>query len=438
MKTLTRIAAYLTLSTLCLRAAPAETAADAIVSRGLASDPAVAASAARLLAAEAALGASAPWRASSATVQVGAKGTDASASSYSWSAQATVPLASWFSLGASGSGDLSGASSVAASATLAPFARRSTAAAAGLASARTDWTAAVRSRTLELRSDLRSLAVLDAEAALRDAELEVAGSRLALQEVLAERGEAKRSDLLSALSAQTEARLAADKARSALQDALVDLVADTGAAETELRAAAAILLEDGGEADAMDEASWLASSAALARARLEAETSASDAADALPRPDLSFKAEAGASFPSASGAGPSAGSSPGSTWSVGATLRLPLDLAYRDAAEAKAKLAQAKAAAASFSENAARLEYAARLRDVERAASSLHRTETAAQAVALGIEESRLLLSLGQRSELEAAQAAVEGLKSDWQLASARKAVQDARDALDPRFAARL
>ncbi|GAB1482211.1 hypothetical protein MASR2M78_10260 [Treponema sp.] len=126
------------------------------------------------------------------------------------------------------------------------------------------------------------------------------------------------------------------------------------------------------------------------------------------------------------------------SWSVSATLKLPLDLAFRGEAAAAKDYAQAKKVVALSSQSTARLEYRSALKSLERSQSSWEKTRAAAEAAFLALAVTRILYKLGSSSESDLKASETEGLNAVWSLAQARRTVLDAADALSANFALSL
>jgi hypothetical protein len=171
---------------------------------------------------------------------------------------------------------------------------------------------------------------------------------------------------------------------------------------------------------------WLNMSSSLIKAEMAADKAEADAKKAFPRPDISLKGDVSSVL-----SGAAAGTL---NWSAGATVKLPIDLVFRDRAEAKAESAAAKRSSARNTRVGAAAEYALKVGELSRTFASWRKAANAAESAHLAVEEAQLLYSLGRRSESELASAQAQGLRADWQAEAGRKSLLDALDVLDARF----
>jgi len=415
---------------------------DELVSRALARDPGMAQSLAQLHEAQASLSASSPWRSSSLSLQSTLKdtipappapaGSSSAGPDLTWAASASVPLAVWLSLGASVNGDDTGKSTGALSVSVAPLAIQSTEADYAYRSALVDYGSTLRSTILDIRKSLRAMRVSEAEAAWRKADLGVAETAVERAALLAERGEGGRTDLLDAIALRTEAQANYDVAVNASAAARSDAALRIGLEAPQLPDSAALEALDRNPGttapgDAMTLDQWLNMSSSLVKAEMAADKAESDAKKAVPRPDISLKGDVSSIL---------SGTSSGTlNWSVGATVKLPIDLVFRDRAEAKAESAAAKRSSARNTRISAAAEYALKVAELSRTFASWRKAANAAESARLAVEEAQLLYSLGRRSDSELASVQAQGLRADWQAEAGRKSLLDALDILDARFA---
>lgn len=409
---------------------------DEVTAIALLKDTALASAAAKLSAARAGLGAEKSWRSSSLTLQSswGAPTGESveKALSGTYGASVAVPLSHWLSLGAAVSATEGKSEGEVpegrVSVSLRPLSLPSEGADLSYRIALNSYNAVLRAAILETRSAIRSLAVVRAELAYNEAELELARSGFEAARIKSERGELGASELLGATAELIAAEVSVDALLSeeaALRD---DLALRLGIPTELLPETTALAALDktgtlsGDPGALLDREGWLAASTNYIQALLDAEGAEADSRRAQVRPDLVLSGEAAAAL---SGSNRGLGS-----WTVSASLKLPVDILYRDASSAASELAAAKARAAELARAAALNDFERKTRELARCQTTWRRSETSAAAARLVLEQAVLLRSLDRRSESELLRARADTLKAEWQTAVALKSYKDALDAL--------
>ena len=407
---------------------------DEVVSRSLSRNLDVALAALKLKNSAANLTAEPAWRSSSLGLSADTAGsldsaapsgsTPGAATGTSYGASLSIPLTDWFSFGATGTIASDGSVSSSLSATLNPFLGQTSKADMDYRSNLQSYRSTLRSAILQFRGTVRSLVVSGAELAYKKAALDAANAQYEQKQVLLSQGAASQSDLLDALASQTQARLDYEAAEANYENVHQTIALSLGVPEAELPDFVQLLTAEGditvvSLSSIMDKATYVAMSDAYVRAQLDAESSQVDAQSAQPKPDISIK---GAVSPSAK------------AWSATASVKLPLDLVFRERAAIAQQTAEVKQKQVELVGQTVALEYDQKVKELNRLYESWKKTATAYSAAQLVYQQAEVLASLGQKSALDMSTAKAELLRADWQRAGAEKSLRDALDALSTRF----
>lgn len=407
---------------------------DEVVSRSLSRNLDVALAALKLKNSAANLAAEPAWRSSSLGLSANRAASLDSASSSgstpgvatgtSYGASLSLPLTDWFSFGATGTVTSDGSVSSSLSATLNPFSGQTSKANIDYRSNLQSYRSTLRSAVLQFRGTVRSLVVSGTELAYKKAALDEANAQYEQKQVLLSQGAASQSDLLDALASQTQARLDYEAAEANYENVHQTIALSLGVPEAELPDFAQLLTAEGditgvSLSSIMDKATYVAMSDAYVRAQLDAETNQIDARSAQPKPDISIQGEV----------------TPGEkTWSATATVKLPLDLVFRESAAIAQQIVEVKQKQVEFVGQTVALEYDQKVKELNRLYESWKKTATTYSAAQLVYQQAEVLASLGQKSALDMSTAKAELLRADWQLAGAEKSLRDALDTLSTRF----
>lgn len=407
---------------------------DEVVSRSLSRNLDVALAALKLKNSAANLTAEPAWRSSSLGLSADTAGsldsaapsgsTPGAATGTSYGASLSIPLTDWFSFGATGTIASDGSVSSSLSATLNPFLGQTSKADMDYRSNLQSYRSTLRSAILQFRGTVRSLVVSGAELAYKKAALDAANAQYEQKQVLLSQGAASQSDLLDALASQTQARLDYEAAEANYENVHQTIALSLGVPEAELPDFVQLLTAEGditvvSLSSIMDKAAYVAMNDAYVRAQLDAESSQVDAQSAQPKPDISIK---GAVSPSAK------------AWSATASVKLPLDLVFRERAAIAQQTAEVKQKQVELVGQTVALEYDQKVKELNRLYESWKKTATAYSAAQLVYQQAEVLASLGQKSALDMSTAKSELLRADWQRAGAEKSLRDALDALSTRF----
>ena len=407
---------------------------DEVVSRSLSRNLDVALAALKLKNSAANLTAEPAWRSSSLGLSADTAGsldsaapsgsTPGAATGTSYGASLSIPLTDWFSFGATGTIASDGSVSSSLSATLNPFLGQTSKADMDYRSNLQSYRSTLRSAILQFRGTVRSLVVSGAELAYKKAALDAANAQYEQKQVLLSQGAASQSDLLDALASQTQARLDYEAAEANYENVHQTIALSLGVPEAELPDFVQLLTAEGditvvSLSSIMDKAAYVAMNDAYVRAQLDAESSQVDAQSAQPKPDISIK---GAVSPSAK------------AWSATASVKLPLDLVFRERAAIAQQTAEVKQKQVELVGQTVALEYDQKVKELNRLYESWKKTATAYSAAQLVYQQAEVLASLGQKSALDMSTAKAELLRADWQRAGAEKSLRDALDALSTRF----
>lgn len=387
---------------------------DMLVAGALENNAELRTAAIKLRSAEAALEAAAPWRSASLQLESSLRGSlaeeAAAVSVPSWAASASLPLASWLSLAAgvdsSGKDVLNGNLSL----NLQPFAKEDTSAELSYRSALLEYRTCLRSNLLTIRKDIRELIVLEAERQYREAELTAAESEYQSKLVKAESGQLMHADVLSAIAELGSTELSHDEFLSAYNEFLDDLVRQLDTAldklpDTDMIFELDTLYEHKALEALMDETEWLVYSESYQKSLLDAESAELSADKARILPDFSLKGELSSVIPDAADG----------SWSVSASIRIPLDVFYNDAYGAAVDMALLKQDSALNSRNEALADYERKQTELSRYTRSLERIDTAFEAAQLMLEQVTVLHSMGQTSDASLLAAEAELLHTKWQ-----------------------
>jgi len=353
---------------------------------------------------------------SAATTSSTASGSTATSSTTdlkkSVSTNLSVPLSSWLTVGASASTDTK-TNSAGLSLSLVPLATADTSAETAWNKAVIETESAIRTTILAARREYRAVLTAEAEVAYRTAAVQTAQNELSRIQYLVELGKERKSKEITSYSEVIDAQNELDTAQVNLTTARQNLSQRTGISEADLSVLDSLSIAEG--RTFVDEASWLASSADLATARIALESVVRAKKTSASLPDLSVSTSLSDSL----------------AWSVTAKVSISPDVIFQKSSSTSNENLSIQERSYANVERSVKTSWQNQQNALVKAGLNYENATRFLESAELSYTETELLLQKGEASRSTLDSVNENLLSAKYQLQKSIESLENARDQLD-------